>query len=317
MRSSSVEGALAVSLAGCLGDSSGEAGQSTATASFFVLSDFAEQIVGDGLTIENLVPVGQHGHGWEPGPNVQRSVLQSLAFLYVGHGFQPWADNIVSNLAADAPEVVVVEAWEDIDLLAATGHDQGEEDGGHKEDEDHDETGVDPHFWLNPQRAAQAVETIAAGLGAADADRAQQYRDGAAAYTEVLSDLDTEFENALSTRTREAVLVAGHDAFQYLATRYGFEVHALSSLSPDDEPTPQDVRHAQEIIEEHDIEYVLAPVFESDRAARQLVEETDATGLLPITSIPSISEEWRDKGWSYEDIMREVNLASLTEALGA
>ncbi|WP_332898892.1 metal ABC transporter substrate-binding protein [Haladaptatus sp. CMSO5] len=304
-------GALAVSaFAGCVADGpSDTAGEQLATASFFVLADFATNIVEDGAAIDNLVPIGQHGHGWEPGPSIQTSILDAAAFIYMGEGFQPWADNVVANLERDAPEIVVIEARHGISLLDAGGHESDEDD--------HDETGNDPHFWLDPQRAAQAVDTIASGLSIADSAQAETYRQGATAYAATLAELDTEIEAALATRTRDTVLVAGHDAFQYLAARYDFEVHALSSLSPDTEPTPQDVREAQAVIAEHGIEHVLAPVFESDRAAQQLVEETDAKDVLPITSIPTTTADWDAQGWGYVDIMREVNLPTLREALGA
>ena len=58
------------SLAGCLsndadtGDSNGNGLE--AQSSFFVFGDFATHIAGDTATAETLVPVGQHGHGWNP-----------------------------------------------------------------------------------------------------------------------------------------------------------------------------------------------------------------------------------------------------------
>lgn len=302
-------GAIATAMAGCLGNSgSGETPKTTAATSFYVLADFATHIAGDPDQIQNLVPIGQHGHGWEPGPSIQRDVLQSRAFIYVGEGFQLWADDVVQNLELDAPEILVVEAWEDVDLLDAHGH---------EEDEHEHDARVDPHFWLDPIRAKQAVQTIAAGLEAVDSEQAETYRDGASAYQQSLDQLHAEFTDALASRTKDTVLVAGHNAFQYLGARYDFEVHALSSLSPDDEPTPGDIKEAQQVIEEHDIEYILAPLFESDLAAQQLLEETDATGILPITSVPTMTAEWQAKDWDFIDVMREVNLTTLTEALGA
>jgi zinc transport system substrate-binding protein len=113
------------------------------------------------------------------------------------------------------------------------------------------------------------------------------------------------------------VLVAGHNAFQYLGERYGFEVHALTGISPDDSPTPRDIERAQAVVEDEGVSHVLAPVFESDRAARRLAEETSVEGVLPITALAGRTEEWDEQGWRYEDVMREVNLATLREALGA
>ncbi|WP_224448982.1 metal ABC transporter substrate-binding protein [Haloprofundus salilacus] len=351
-------GTLVAALAGCVGAGGGSStggtggdGKTTVQSSFFVLSDFAANVVGDVATVENLVPFGQHGHGWEPGPDVQRSVLESNAFVYMGEGFQPWADDVVTNLEDADSDIAVIEARHDVDLLSAPGtgddgdehghddngnesHDEGTHneshddvhegnysDDGHEEeehgDDGHDHGAADPHFWLDPTRAATAVETIRDGLVEMDPGNESTYVDNADAYVATLNDLDSTFEEELSGRTREDVLVAGHNAFQYLGERYEFHVHSLTGLAPDDQPTPQDVTRAQELIAEHDISHVLAPVFESDRAAMQLVEETDATAALPLTPVPTLKPEWEEDGWGFVDVMTEVNLASLRTALGA
>ncbi|WP_224334316.1 metal ABC transporter substrate-binding protein [Haloprofundus halobius] len=359
-------GLLTAALAGCTGTNAGEGsggangdGEPTVQASFFVLSDFAEHVAGDAAAVENLVPFGQHGHGWEPGPDLQRAVIQSDAFVYMGEGFQPWADKVVTNIEDADSDVAVVEARHGVDLLgppedeAEHGHDEethnnethdehsngthdehegehddthenethdDEESGDHEEstgDDDHDHGDADPHFWLDPTRAATAVETIRDGFADFDSSNADTYAENADSYLDDLDDLDATFEEELSNREREDVLVAGHNALQYLGDRYDFHVHALTGLSPDDQPSAQDTRRAQELIEEYGITHVLAPVFESDRAARQLVEETDAEEALPVTSIPGVTEEWHENGWGYVDVMREVNLGSLKTALGA
>ncbi|SFG44280.1 zinc transport system substrate-binding protein [Halopelagius inordinatus] len=318
---------------GCLGSAATDStsggassdGSKTAQASFFVVSDFATRVAEGAAAVENLVPFGQHGHGWEPGPEIQRDVLGSDALVYVGEGFQPWADNVVRNVREDGADVAVIEAWEDVDLLEATddrdhesesGDDHESDGDGHESDGDgHSE--MDPHFWLDPDRAKQSVETIADGLASVDPDDESAYAENADAFADRLTTLDETFETRLDGRTRDAVLVAGHNSFRYLGRRYDFRVEALSGLAPDSTPSPKDITRAQGVIDRHDVEYVLAPVFESDRAATQLVEETDATGVLPLTPVPSLTEEWTEEGWGYVDVMENVNLPSLAKALGA
>ncbi len=113
------------------------------------------------------------------------------------------------------------------------------------------------------------------------------------------------------------LLVAGHDAFQYLHDRYGFEIEALSGLAPDDLPSTQDVARAQQVIEEHGLRYVCADPLESQRAAEQLVAETDAEAVLPLTAMPGRTADWTDRGWGYLEVMEQVNLPTLERALDA
>ena len=59
-------------IAGWLGGDAGETtGASTDGAttrsSFFIFGDLAAQVAGDAATTELLVPVDQHGHGWDRG----------------------------------------------------------------------------------------------------------------------------------------------------------------------------------------------------------------------------------------------------------
>ena len=344
-------GALAGLLAGCLGTTSTVPGsrddRTTARASFFVVYDFAAHVAGGAAAVDSLVPLGQHGHGWQPGPGIHRDVLGADALVYVGEGFQPWVDRVVRNVRADGGDVALIEAWAGVDLLERPrggrdredGHDDHDdhdehggdgvgsgdehEDGheghdeGRDEDDDHGHGTKDPHFWLDPLRSVRSVRTIADGLTDLDRENADAYAEAAESYVGRLRALDEAYRARLADRTRGTVLVAGHDSFRYLGRRYGFDVEALVDLSPDAEPSPRDVAHAQSVIDDHDIEYVLAPVFESDRAARQLVEETDAKGVLPLTPVPALTREWHEAGWGYLEVMERVNLPSLERALGA
>ncbi|AKU09671.1 metal ABC transporter substrate-binding protein [Haloferax gibbonsii] len=355
-----VAGSAAVGLAGCLGDGSSDStdssaeSETTAAASFFVFGDVARRVAGDVASVDTLVPIGQHGHGWEPGPDVQGRVLESDLFVHGMPGFQPWADDIRSSLEADGSDVTAVDASADVELheIGPDGHvhddeshDEAEQhdeeahanetheethanethseetehhDDEHAEEsESHDHGELDPHFWLDPTRVATATETLRDAFQSVDSANADAYAANAESYRETLSELDAAFEDGLAARDRDVILVAGHDAYGYLADRYDLEIVALTGISPDEEPSPRDIERAQATIEEHGIRHVLADPLESDRAAQQLVSETDAEDVLPLTPLPGVMTEWEENDWGYVDIMREVNLPSLRTALGA
>jgi zinc transport system substrate-binding protein len=338
--------------------SESSAGSLVATSSFFVFGDFAEKVVGDTAEAETLVPVGQHGHGWEPGPQIQGEVLESDVFFHGVEGFQPWADDLVESLRDDGADVRIVPVADGIELSDGSHdhdeekdehnghesdeeHDEGdhdehdenyedehedrhsnEEEDGHDEGEEedkhgHDHGSTDPHFWLDPERAKQAVGNISDAFAEVDDGNAEAYAENAEQYRSRLDELDEKYSTELGDAPKDVVFVAGHDAFGYLAERYGFEVETLTGLSPDDRPTPRDIEAAQEIIQEHNIEYVCADPLEDDTAANQLVEETDAVEVLPLTSIPGQTEEWEENGWGYIELMERLNLDTLKKALGA
>ena len=324
----------ASTVAGCLDGVTGGSGEegADAQASFFVFGDFATQVAGETATTETLVPLGQHGHGWEPGPRVRKDIRNAELLVHNMEGFQPWVDDILGDLEADDTDVAAVDVSSGIDLLESGAiHDQEEHhDGGHHEEETthdgedgHDEEDghghetMDPHFWMDPLRAKEAVSNVRQGLADIDPDNADAYEGNTAAYHEELDALDAELASLVANGEKSTILLAGHDAFQYLGQRYGIRFESLTGVSPDDQPTTRDIEQAHEIIAAHDIEYVCVDPLESQTAAETLVEDTAAREVLPLTSMPGLTEEWAGDGWGYLDVMENVNIPTLERALEA
>lgn len=324
----------AVALAGCAGGSAGTASAgTTARSSFFVFDSVAAAVAGDAAATDLLVPTGQHGHGWEPGPRVREAIYDADLLVHGPETFQPWIDDVLADLDGDGAEVATVDVAHDVDLLPADGghdhegehdeHEETEHDGTehHEEtehhDEGHDDGPTDPHFWMDPTRVATAVGTVEEAFADVDPDGAGAFAENAAAFREELTDLDARIEGAVADAAADTLLVAGHDSFGYLEDRYGVRVEALTGVSPDDRPTTRDVQHAQEVIDEHGLRYVCADPLESQQAAEQLVAETDAEAVLPLTAMPGRTDEWDAENWGYVDVMREVNVPTLERALSA
>lgn len=311
-------------LAGCVGDGSVPgrgSGDTTAQASFFVFGDITERVAGDTAVADLLVPIGQHGHGWEPGPSVREAIRDADLFVHGMDGFQPWVDSIRGDLEADDADVATVDASAGLDLLEADGHDheeEGHDEEDHGEEEDHDhEAGVDPHFWMDPLRVMDAVGNVRQGFVDVDTDNAGSYAENAESFRNELDGLHERIETTVADASTTTILVAGHDSFQYLGDRYGVDVEALTNVSPDDRPTPRDIERAQAVIEAHGLRYVCVDPLESRRAAEQLVSETDAEEVLPLTAMPGLTEEWAGEDWGYVEVMENVNLPTLERALDA
>jgi zinc transport system substrate-binding protein len=192
-------------------------------------------------------------------------------------------------------------------------HDSEEE---HHEEDDHDHgSGMDPHFWMDPLRVKTGVDTVEAALADLDSENAATYEENAAAFRDRLDGLHERIEATVADATVGTILVAGHDSFQYFGERYSVEVEALTNVSPDDRPTPRDIERAQAVIEDHGLRYICADPLESQRAAEQLVAETEAEAVLSLTAMPGLTDEWESEGWGYVEVMENVNLPTLERAL--
>ncbi|WP_442909360.1 metal ABC transporter substrate-binding protein [Halovenus sp. HT40] len=288
-------------------------GGPVAVASFFSFFDFGRQIAdGTPLTVENLVPTGLHGHGWEPNASITRQIIEADAFVHVGKDFQPWADRAIQTIRGDDVETALINARKDIDLVdLAASLDREEEGVGAQR-------GKDPHFWLDPQRAKDSVDNIADGFAEVFPEHAEAFRENAEAYkSEVLDQIDSDYEAIFDRAERDIVQLAAHNAFQYIGVRYGVRMRPLvTSLAASGNVKPADIREAATVIRDNDIRYIANGVFESQRPARQLLRETAVEAYFPVTPYAGVRKEWVAENWGYEEIAYNINMPTFEIVLG-
>jgi len=308
-------GALAAGFAGCASSSGRTAADEgpVVTASFFSFYDFA-RVVADGspIRVENLVPTGLHGHGWQPNASITREIIESEAFLHVGDGFQPWADRAIQTMADDDVDTALINAREGIELLdLAASLDRDEEGVGAQQ-------GKDPHFWLDPQRAKISIDNITEGLVDLAPDAEPTLRENAERYkSETIEEIDASYRAIFDAADRDVVQLAAHNAFQYIGARYDVQMRPLvTNLAASGDVAPEDIRQAQEIIAENDIRYVANGVFESRRPAKQLIEETRAEAYFPVTPYAGVREDWVEENWGYAEIAYNINMPTFEVVLG-
>ena len=206
------------------------------------------------------------------------------------------------------------EAGHDDDHDMAHDDDHDADEDGH-DDHGHDHGEHDPHFWFDPPRVKQAVNTIAERLSAADPEGQDFYRHNAAAYNVQMDGLHSWIGEQVATLPEDRrVLVTSHDSFQYFAQRYGFEVAGaiIPSITTEVEPSAQDLAELIETIEHEGVPAVFTETIISDRLAQRVAEETGAK-LVAGLYTGSLSEPDGDAG-TYLDMMRH-NTTTIVEAL--
>ena len=315
---------LAGGFAGCLGSSGdgraradgtdGEGGGGpVAVASFFSFYDFARKIAADTpVTVRNLIPTGLHGHGWEPNASVTKDIIEADAFIHVGEDFQPWADRAIQTLKDDGVDTQLINVREGVELVElAASLDREEEGVG-------EGRGRDPHFWLDPRRARRSVDNIADGLSELAPDHEGAFRENASAYkTDVLDRIDRDYQRIFDAASRDVVQLAAHNAFQYIGVRYDVEMRPLVvNLAASGDVKPSDITEAKRVIDENDIRYVGAGVFETRKPAKQLLAETSVEAYFPVTPYAGVREGWVENDWGYEEIAYNINMPTFEVVLG-
>jgi zinc transport system substrate-binding protein len=317
-------GVLTTGLAGCLdsvgtvendGAAQGSASDDgpVAVASFFSFFDFARNIAdGTPVTIENLVPTGLHGHGWEPNASVTQDIIEADAFIHVGPGFQPWADRAIQTLEDDGVDTQLINSRAGVELVDLAASLDPEEEGVGQQQ------GKDPHFWLDPQRAKTSIDNITEGLVELAPEHEDTFRENAESYkTETIDRIDRDYQAIFDAADRDVVQLAAHNAFQYIGVRYGVRMRPIvTNLAASGDVAPEDITQAKKVIEDNDIRYIANGVFESRRPAVQLMEETQVEAYYPVTPYAGVREDWVENDWGYEEIAYNINMPTFEVVLG-
>jgi zinc transport system substrate-binding protein len=271
-------------------------------ASFYPLQYVAERVGGDHVEVDSLTPPGAEPHDLELSPAAVAELGKAAAVVYLS-GFQPAVDDAVAQVSPKHAVDVSAEA----DLAAAHSEEEHAGEAGHAED-GHEHGATDPHFWLDPQRLAHAAQEVAAGLGEADPGNAAAYKANAAELARELTGLDADFAKGL-TGCRIRTIVVSHDAYGYMADKYGLEQVGIAGLDPESEPSPARLAEIGKVVRAKGVTTVF-----SETLVNPKVTQTLASDLGIRTAVLDPLEGLKDQSADYQQVMRK-NLAALRSAL--
>src|SRR5262245_2172311 len=270
--------ALAGAVAGCGSGGDQANGRERVVAGFYPLAFAAEMVGGSRVDVANLTPPGAEPHDLELSPSDVRKIDDADLVLLLGHDFQPQLE----RAATDGDRV--------LRLLDTPGLARLPND--------------DPHVWLDPLRYAAIVERIGEELGGLEAAKKLAAR---------LRRLDREFRDGLASCDRREI-VTSHEAFAYLAERYGLEQIAVTGLTPEAEPAPRDLERVVDHVRDTGATTVFFETLVSPRIAETVAREAGAKTAV-LNPIEGLTEDGAERGDDYFTLMR-ANLAALRKALG-
>ena len=223
------------------------------------LADIAQNVAGDRLTVEALIPLGVDPHAFQPTPRDAAKVADCSVLIVNGAGIEAFLDPLLVN-AGGQRRVITASAG-----LTPRPDAQGEHPQG------------DPHFWLDPNNVVKYVENIRNGLTQADPEGASVYAANAAAYIEQLKALDLWIaQQAATVQPERRLLVTNHESLGYFADRYGFTVvgAVIPSVSTDASPTAQQMAALIEQIKATGAPAIFLETGANPQLAQQIAAET-------------------------------------------
>jgi zinc transport system substrate-binding protein len=246
--------------------------------------EFLARNLAPDATIITLTPPGTEPHDLELTAQQLEQISAADLVLYQ-KGFQPAVDEAI---AATSPAFA-------LDLVENTG-------------ETNDDGTTDPHVWLSLSNMMSMAQDVAAALD--DLRPATEEEDALyESLLDKLATLDDEYQDGLRECKLES-FVTTHEAFFYLAERYGWEQIPLTGTDPTVEPTAARLAEVQQLIKDRGITTIFTEPLGPSDAAETLAKDLGLqTAVLdPIEGITNASG-----GSDYLTLM-QANLEALRKA---
>lgn len=266
---------------------------------FLPIHLFTKAVVGNTGKVDILISPGTEVHEYQATPEDAKLLADADVLVENGLGMEEFLSGLVAN--AGNSQLQQIDASEGITAIKEEHeHEHEEEEHGH-----HHEEG-NPHVWLDPILAQQQVGTIRDALIAIYPNNADTYRTNADAYIKQLQQLDNEFKQRLAP-IQGCNFITFHDAFPYLAQRYGLKQEAIVKI-PEDSMTPQDIQRVQQVANQYQVKALLTEPGMEDKRLQQISSDLN----LPLEAIDPLESGETDPQY-YFQAMRG-NLEALERA---
>ncbi|MBV8816283.1 MAG: zinc ABC transporter substrate-binding protein [Verrucomicrobia bacterium] len=227
-----------------------------------VLSEVAEKVGGKDVTVTSLIKPGQDPHEYQLTPGDLTAATNANLVLLSGKGME---NTYLVNLRDALPKKVVV--------LAVGNQLPGLTKPADKSAE---EAAEDPHWWNSVPEVEKATVVVRDALIRLDPQRSSDYQSNAGAYLADLKELNAWVKRKVAELPRDQrKLVTSHDAFQYFAKEYGFQIDSIEGLTTEQEPS---VSHISALIDEIKKQQVKAIFLENTLNPKVSTEITRESG---------------------------------------
>ncbi|KIC45718.1 metal ABC transporter substrate-binding protein [Ruegeria sp. ANG-S4] len=189
-------------------------------ASFSILGDMVEEVVGDLATVTTIVGPDADAHVYDPSVADAKAVAEADIIFVNGLGFETWSDTLISESGTEASVHVATDGIKPVEVEGET----------------------DPHAWNSLSNGVIYVTNVADTMKQAMPEHADEIAANADAYIAKLEALDAETKAKLAElpENRRTVVTA-HDAFGYLADAYGMTFLAPVGIDTEAEPSAQEL----------------------------------------------------------------------------
>jgi len=253
--------------------------QPTVTVSIIPQQFFVNQIAGNWLRVNVMIPPGGNPHSYEPTPMQMKDLSNSDAYFRIGYiTFEAaWMDKLISV----NQQMKVIDTSEGLDLITEEGNPEPKHDS-----ETHSEhAGVNPHIWLSPRLVKQEVETIYKTLVALYPEHAPEMQQNFNRFESQIDSTAQSLHQTLSKASGTSFIVY-HPVWTYLAHDYQLNQVAIEENGK--EATAERLKHIIDFAREKQIHIIFIQKEFSNAQAKTIASEIDGS----IATMDPLDYNW-------------------------
>ncbi len=295
---------VAISLASC-GDTTTD--EKSLIATLFPQYSLAEQLAGDLLDVEFLLPVGSDPHDFEPTPSQRVKLNNADVVLFTSESFEQWIHSL-----EDTATGKLVDLSQVVTLIVAEEHDHDHLMTGPKFAEDHDDA-YDPHYWLDPSNALAMLEAIREEILLLVPEHTLLVESRHQLIKEALEDATELYRDLVDEGDELDVVFAGHNTFGYLIN---YDIHVLtpySGFSTDVDPTPESLIKFSELIAELGTNILYVSSTDNNAVIESLLEAKDTLETEMLYTLENVSLAQLEAENTYQELLM-LNYESLSQS---
>lgn len=237
-----------------------DSGKKVVTVTTSFLYDMVDNLVGDKVSKELIIPAGEDPHLYTAKPQDLEKIKKADLLLYHGLHFE---GKMVDVLEKKGSEVSRTFKKEDIGEM---------EEGG--------KVVVDPHFWFSIKLYKEATKNAAEDLEKLLPEEKDNIEKNLEAYLAKLDELDKENKEKINSIPEASrYLITPHDAFNYFSRAYNIPVKAPQGVSTDSEVANKDIEDTVNFIVENKIKAIFAESTTDPMRMEKLKEAVKAKGF--------------------------------------
>ena len=268
------------------------------------ITSLVENIGGDRIVLEGIIPEGINSHTFEPVPSVARLLSQ--------------ADLIILNgLFLEEPSLRLAEANKKPGAVILTLGDKAiapdewvydfsfPQSGGHP----------NPHLWTDPILALKYAELIRDEFIRLDPGNSAYYAENYSSFKTRIDDLDERITAAIATIPEgNRKLLTYHDSFPYFGSRYGMEI--IGAVQPSDfsELSAREVANLIDQVRDEGVPAIFGSEVFPSPVMEQVARESGARFVDDLRD-DDLPGRGGDPGHTYFGLM-VANMEAMIPALG-